>query len=77
MFFLYRMTLEQSIFDSACVKTRNDSLIMNQAKANIPRSDFRWTTSSFTWDQITAANAKELQAKDPGVYQETKNSYQD
>lgn len=71
----YRMVLEQSNFGSASFKTRNDSLIMDQANANVPRSDSRWANISFTWDDIAATKAKELQANYPGIYQDIKNSY--
>jgi hypothetical protein len=71
----YRMTLEQSNFGSASFKTRNDGLIMDQANANVPRSDARWANTSFSWDDIAATKANELQANYPGIYQEIKNSY--
>lgn len=71
----YRMALEQSNFGSASFKTRNDGLIMDQANANIPSSDSRWANISFTWDDIAATKAKELQANYPGIYQEIKGNY--
>ncbi|CAI3795394.1 NPP1 family protein [Rheinheimera sp. MM224] len=71
----YRMALEQSNFGSASFKTRNDQLIMDQANANVPRSDALWANTWFNWDDIAATKAKELQANYPGIYQTIKDRY--
>jgi len=71
----YRMALEQSNFGSASFKTRNDQLIMDQANANVPRSDAVWANTWFSWDDIAATKAKELQANYPGIYQSIKDRY--
>ena len=69
------MALEQSNFGSASFKTRNDQLIMDQANANVPRSDALWANTWFNWDDIAATKAKELQANYPGIYQTIKDRY--
>ena len=48
---------------------------MDQANANVPRSDALWANTWFNWDDVAATKAKELQANYPGIYQSIKDRY--